>query len=127
MIKSCREASSSRASTALVSIWMLTSRRGFFSRILRMAGTASLIAGAVTAPTKTEPPLPSLQIRDFAVDLAQFEQDGARPPRQRLPVGSKSDAARQALAERHLEDAFHLRNHRARRPAATCRAPARRR
>ena len=61
MMKSWRDASSSRASTALVSTCRLISIRGKFLRMRRIAGTASPMDGAVTEPMKTVPPRPDFR------------------------------------------------------------------
>ena len=65
----------------------------------------------MTAPRKTAPPLPDLEVGDLAVDLAQLEQHGARPPRQRRAVGRQRNAARQPVAKRHAKDVLHLGDH----------------
>ena len=47
----------------------------------------------------------------LAVDLAQFEQDGARPAGEGPAEGGERDAARDALAKLGLEDRLHFRQH----------------
>ena len=111
MMKSWREASSSRASTLLVSTWMLISMRGYLSRIRWIAGTASSIAGAVTEPRKTDAALAALQVGDLAVDLAHLEQHRARAARQRLAGRRQRHAARQPLAQLDAEYVLHLGDH----------------
>ena len=111
MMKSWREASSSRASTMLVSTWMLISMRGYLSRMRWIAGTASSIAGAVTEPRKTRAALAALQVGDLAVDLAHLEQHRPRAARQRLAGRRQRDAARQPFAELGAEYVLHLGDH----------------
>ena len=100
MMKSWREASSSRASTLLVSTWTLISMRGIALADAADRRNRQLDRRRGDRAEEDRAALARLQVRDFAVDLAHFEQHAAGPARQRLAVGRQPDAARQPLAER---------------------------
>ena len=111
MMKSWREASSSRASTLLVSTWMLISSRGMPLADAPDRRHRELDGRRGDRAEKDRAALAALQIGDLAVGLAHLQEHRAGAARQRLAGRRQRDAARQALAQLDAEDVLHFGDH----------------